>query len=342
MNDAQGIFDPLIRKKLEYSHSAGAFILISAGKPINCIVANDSHVKLYALEKYADLFPDYDAHTDSVIQGKYGNIITLTHKRILPNLGHQLSTGLYKIIMIDWEIGIKPIPELVTDKYIDLSYSSSKLTKDIELFVTRINLYKELGLRPRRGCLLYGPPGNGKTFQIIRAINSASNNFNSIIFFLSSSHIDLSDLFPLRDILQDRNVIFVIEELTELASQGTDELLGFLDGEFSWDNCYIIATTNYPELLPANIIDRPGRFDLLIEFDNPNAHDREKYLNTLYGSTVDDLIISDTEGFSIAYLKELVLRSKFYDMSLTDVHKELKLRKQKIRDAFEVKDKIGF
>jgi SpoVK/Ycf46/Vps4 family AAA+-type ATPase len=253
-----------------------------------------------------------------------------------------LPSGAYKIFYLDWEIAIRKIPVLTTDKYVNLSYSTQDLVRDINLFIKNINLYHDLGLRPRRGCLIYGPPGNGKTFQIIRAIKEAQDSFNSAIFFIGPEITELGDLLAIRETLYGRNVIFVIEELTQLTQGNTSELLNFLDGEFGWDNCYTIATTNYPEQLPANIIDRPGRFDLLIKFDNPDTKDRDTYLSALLGEPASRYIVENTEGLSIAYLKELVLRSRFYNKTLEETNKEMRARKQLIKTSFADKGDFAF
>ena len=72
-----------------------------------------------------------------------------------------------------------------------------------------------------------------------------------------------------------------------------------------------MATTNYPQNLDWALADRPGRFDVRIDFGYPNEKVREnillKYLEPLRtkGIKVKDLA-KKTDGFSGAYLREIV------------------------------------
>jgi ATP-dependent 26S proteasome regulatory subunit len=93
-------------------------------------------------------------------------------------------------------------------------------------------------------------------------------------------------------------------------------LLNELDGFQENTGVVVIATTNYPEKLDPAILSRPSRFDRKYQFDLPAALQRQAYLNkwraTLDGNLqlseqVLESVIEITEGFSFAYLKELIV-----------------------------------
>jgi len=72
-----------------------------------------------------------------------------------------------------------------------------------------------------------------------------------------------------------------------------------------------LATTNYPQHLDWALADRPGRFDSRMEFGYPKDNAREailkKYLEPFNTGKLDlKPIIKKSEGFSGAYLQELV------------------------------------
>jgi len=72
-----------------------------------------------------------------------------------------------------------------------------------------------------------------------------------------------------------------------------------------------LATTNFPEHLDRALSDRPGRFDARMEFGYPKDAAREaiikKYLEPFNTGKLDmKSIIKKSEGFSGAYLQELV------------------------------------
>ena len=92
------------------------------------------------------------------------------------------------------------------------------------------------------------------------------------------------------------------------------EFLNCLSGVGGNDGVITIATTNYPENLDIALADRPGRFDLRIEFGLPDAHLRkyilEKYLEEVESKNIDlKKIIKGTEGMSGAYLREVIMVS---------------------------------
>ena len=88
-----------------------------------------------------------------------------------------------------------------------------------------------------------------------------------------------------------------------------------MDGFAQNTGVIVLATTNHPERLDPAIIDRPSRFDRKYHFDLPQPQERLQYLQT---KLHDDAKLSEggcqqvaslSDGFSFAYLKELVLSS---------------------------------
>jgi hypothetical protein len=102
-------------------------------------------------------------------------------------------------------------------------------------------------------------------------------------------------------------------KLDELIKRhGEHEILSLLDGEFQIDNVVNLATTNFPEVLGARIVNRPSRFDERILVDMPSAAARMKYLQ--HATSEDDVDeatlrrwVKETEGMSVAHLRELVV-----------------------------------
>ena len=80
----------------------------------------------------------------------------------------------------------------------------------------------------------------------------------------------------------------------------------------------MLATTNHPDRIDPAIIDRPSRFDRKYHFNLPSFAERMNYLKnwqeqltseTKWGSEELAPIVNTCEGFSFAYLKELVISS---------------------------------
>jgi transitional endoplasmic reticulum ATPase len=89
------------------------------------------------------------------------------------------------------------------------------------------------------------------------------------------------------------------------------EFLNCLAGVEENHGVITLATTNYPQNLDWALTDRPGRFDVRLDFGYPNEKVREKillkYLEPLQTKDVKvKEIAKKTEGFSGAYLREIV------------------------------------
>lgn len=213
-----------------------------------------------------------------------------------------------------------------TDKYIDLnSEVLNNIIKDITMFIESEDLYKELSLMYKRGILLYGEPGNGKT-MIISEIARRYGKDSRIIKI--TRPWDIGSLEKFKGMLEDKLTIFIFEELTEFTEDHVMDMLNFLDGQDSWNKSLVLATTNYPESLPSNLVDRPSRFDRIIHVGNPDSNTRKKYLETVLQRKIDDDIVKKTDGYSIAYLKEICIQHRLYNKSLIETIEMLDKRKK--------------
>ena len=152
----------------------------------------------------------------------------------------------------------------------------------------------------------------------------------SYIFYLNDN-TNWSVLNQIKHKFNGELVIFIIEEITSKTSTHyINELLNFLDGPFSWEDCIIFATTNYPEFLPMNIIDRPSRFDMVIKIGNPSESVRKEYVIQLLGEC-QSTILKLTDGYSLAYVKEVCVKSLLSDDSLENAFHEVEEFQQFVR-----------
>ena len=122
--------------------------------------------------------------------------------------------------------------------------------------------------------------------------------------------------------------------------RGIENLLTFLDGESSWDNTVTIATTNYPEDLPANLVDRPGRFDTFIEYGNPAKDDIVKMGEKFGFSELEASTISG-RGYSFDYISFIMSLSKNNGKTLLQTITEETDKRKKISATFKGKIGIG-
>lgn len=150
------------------------------------------------------------------------------------------------------------------------------LVVDLEKFIKTRDWYADRGVPYRRGYLLYGPPGSGKT-SFIQAI-AGHLNYNLCILNLAELTLTddrlnhLMNSIPPRSILVLEDIDSAFDEKRKKSNDfGTgvtfSGLLNALDGVTSAEERIIFMTTNHPERLDPALV-RPGRIDYKALLDN--------------------------------------------------------------------------
>jgi ATPase family associated with various cellular activities (AAA) len=223
--------------------------------------------------------------------------------------------------------------KLVTDNLMRLPDSKSdEVVDEVEKFWGLKEKFKEFGFAHKRGFLLWGPPGSGKTSTTAIIVNDMIKK-GGTVFLAEHPGVLGKALQQFRLIEPDRSLVVVLEDIdTIIAHYGENAVLSILDGEAQVENVVFIATTNYPEKLDGRIINRPSRFDKICKIGLPNPEARAMYLR----SKVDNLhidgvdIVKETEGLSIAHLKELIIGHHCQGNPVRDVITRLQKMKQKV------------
>lgn len=216
--------------------------------------------------------------------------------------------------------------------------------KDLEGWASSKEVYTSMGVKYKIGLLLYGSPGNGKSTLISQIMNDPKySGYVKIVFpaSLPASRF----LKAIADIPKPK--LFIFEELTSSLDSkengdSTSQLLNFLDGADSVSNSITLATTNYPERLPGNIVDRPSRFDKIYEFKDPTTDEQKQLLFKYLGRIATDDEVKSVSDFSIAYIKEACLSHRIRGISLEQASKDLKERRVLVGKQFSKRTQMGF
>jgi hypothetical protein len=178
---------------------------------------------------------------------------------------------------------------------------------DIQRFFDSEDFYNKNGFSYRRGLLLHGSPGCGKS----SVIRSVGRQLKLPMLFLAKK-LDL-DATLKADIERacPQGCIVVIEDIDGVDSYRRSELLNFLDGFSSPKKCYTVATTNFLERIDFAFSRRPSRFDMLLEIKEPDEGTRREILKLYFKDNISKIDVDDvakkTQGFSGAFLKELYI-----------------------------------
>lgn len=222
-----------------------------------------------------------------------------------------LEPGLYRIDAD--ELGLAFILQRqVTDNLIPLPDETSRtVIENITQFWASEARYRKHGLLYKRGILLYGPPGSGKTVTLTLLGKELIAQGGVVVLFDNPGLVTMG-LQAIRAIEPRRRMICIIEDIDEVINRfSTASVTSLLDGEAQVDGVVTIAATNHFDKLPAVITNRPSRFDECIYVGMPSLASRVAWLETKRSEEFPGAEIQrwavDTEGFSVAHLKELYI-----------------------------------
>jgi SpoVK/Ycf46/Vps4 family AAA+-type ATPase len=201
------------------------------------------------------------------------------------------------------------------------------LMKDVHDFFDNQQLYTDYAVPWKRGIILYGSPGNGKTVTITSLMKSLRDRVDQISSLYVGSLVPRPNNPPESSILrvfqkarQIAPCFLVLEDLDGLVKEETRSyFLNELDGLESNDGIFIIASANDLNKLHPAISKRPSRFDRRYHFALPDEECRTAYAmvwreKVLHNKSIDfpeELGVRVgklTEGFSYAYLRSSLSR----------------------------------
>ncbi len=251
-------------------------------------------------------------------------------------------------------------------KWSDMFGNEDKIKEYKAFFDSRLNPPKSL-LKTYEDALpstaLIGPTGCGKSF-LLNVIMTEYSDYKFFMFrpsdeispFMALDFIERSKKYPKR--------IYIFEELDSLAESMAGLQIwrhvieeGVEKG--SGDTAMVIATSSYPEILKTAVEFRPDLFGQVFRFDYPNDTVRsmfiKKHLETK--DITDDgwkKILNETDGFSFAWLKDVVRKTVFetaldkkvaVEKALLEAIREVKSRMNAVKDKFPqnaINRKFGF
>lgn len=226
------------------------------------------------------------------------------------------------------------IPDVHWDDVGGLDEVKEALKQAVEWPIKSPAAFERMGVAPRRGVLLYGPPGCGKTLLARAAATESEANFISIkgpevlSKWVGESEKAIREIF--RKARAAAPCIIFIDEIDSIAGSRTggthdssgvtnrvlSQLLTELDGLEGIRDIVFVAATNAPNLIDLALM-RPGRLDKLCYVPAPNDSDKKeiyeiftKGMPLTKDIKIDDLVKMSTH-FSGADIESLCREAAF-------------------------------
>lgn len=172
-----------------------------------------------------------------------------------------------------------------------LDMQKQEIREAVELPLTHMGLYEQVGIDPPRGVLLYGPPGTGKTMLVKAVAHHTKAAFIRVVGsefvqkYLGEGPRMVRDVFRLAK--ENAPAIIFIDEVDSIATKRFDaqtgadrevqrilvELLTQMDGFDQTTTVKVIMATNRWDTLDPALL-RPGRLDRKIEFPLPDRRQK--------------------------------------------------------------------
>lgn len=267
--------------------------------------------------------------------------------------------GIWSIsISAQKDTGLALFPtEFVKEDILSTFCHTKTITEKINKFFSKLDVYKKHGIEvPKRGMLLYGPGGTGKTSSIKLICNEYAQDKHTAVVLWPSDKIGASDVkefiktFEYKDVSK---MILVVEDLggvevEEVRVESRASLLSLLDNQEKTFTIpvLILATTNHPEIFNGNLTNRPGRFSDKIEVGYPKAEARRELFKFFLKDKVRPELVEKIgdkkyEKFSPAHLQEVLIRSELYDLSVEETMDQISDEIRQYEKAFVNKRQIG-
>ena len=192
----------------------------------------------------------------------------------------------------------------------------SDLRDTVEGFFAHREAVQEMGFAWKRGILLIGPPGTGKT-MVCKAVAAAMPTMPFLYVRDFNSHNAIPTIFERARTLSP--CILAFEDIDGLLHEGNRTVfLNEMDGFASNEGLLVIASSNHPGKIDEALLKRPSRFDRVFHLGLPELPERRAFCEKILTrealaqklspdfdvAGLCDEVAQKSDGFTPAYLKE--------------------------------------
>lgn len=269
-----------------YKQNTGTFVIKYEGKYLLITKGRDKLDNAQSFQNvYFNQYSISGIWAREVIEKLLAEVVETSKKKKEINEVRVFSCTDYGEWLVSGRMSTKSIENIVLEDSL-----KSSLVADINNFKEDKDWYKRNSILYKRGYLLYGPPGNGKTSLAF----SIAAHLNKDIYCLDLGTLSgAAQLKRAMSCLSDRSLLLIedIDSFFDGRKCKTGNKTNFstfincLDGAFYREGLVTIISTNHLDKLDPALI-RSGRMDYKQEMPNPSLEDVSKYISKFFGKNL--------------------------------------------------------
>jgi len=278
------------------------------------------------------------------------------HEKFYKEEDLKYAPGIYELAVANNNYILKKIEIKYLSKPILDDKLSEMLGDDITCFFDNEDFYRNNPIESlpyKRGIIIYGPHGNGKTTFIKHILGEYTDSYRLLID--SGMHFS-PELFDfINHVFPKKGKKIIVFEDVESISEGNEgrsyakrsSFLNFIDGPKTMESTMFLATTNHIDLVDEALADRPSRFDKRYRIGLPSKKARAKFLIKFFPELKKEKkrleeLVGSTKDFSGAYFKELFIMVGIQRTTLEEAVKTLSKQIKNFKDKkFDPKSSRG-
>lgn len=213
-----------------------------------------------------------------------------------------------------------PRPELGAESVILPDGILGRIHRQVIGIAEQRDVLRRYGQHLKRGVLLYGPPGSGKTHTLRHLLSLTPDHTCVLLSGETLENIGLAArlaraLQPAIVVLEDCDLVAEERDHMGGGKPLLFEVLDAMDGLDADADVTFLLTTNRVELMERALTQRPGRIDLAVEIPLPDEDARRQLIRLYspaartFSDEVMDEIAHEIEGTTASFCKELIRRA---------------------------------
>jgi hypothetical protein len=241
-------------------------------------------------------------------------------------------------------VTFQPRPALAAEDVVLPAGVLQTIEQHVVLAGSRARALLAAGQHLKRGLLLHGPPGTGKT-HTVRYLMSRLADSTVVIMsgpalrMIGAATALARRLQPSVVVVEDVDLIAHDRSFSYDGNPMLFQLLNEMEGVGADADLTFVLTTNRVETLEHALTDRPGRVDLAVEIPRPDADGRARLLrlytrDVTLGLPDPEPLIAATEGVTASFIREWARRAVLVALNRDDTG-EVRLDEPTLRTALD-------